>query len=126
METTHPPLLAPHQSRYQVFISVAILLSFITGAEIVAIWLPWVHWLLVALLVVLSAVKFGYVIFVFMHLRWDRWLCSAVFLIGLLLAGGTALSLVQLFAMNDSIPLTSQEEPPAPPTTPPPLPATSP
>jgi hypothetical protein len=112
METTHPPVLAPHQSRYQVFVSVAILLSFITGAEIVAIWLPWVHWFLVALLVVLSAVKFSYVIFVFMHLRWDRWLCTAVFLIGLLLAAGTAASLVRLFAVSESIPLTSQEEPP--------------
>ncbi|MFT3828928.1 MAG: cytochrome C oxidase subunit IV family protein [Opitutaceae bacterium] len=115
METTHPPLLAPHQSRYQLFVGVAILLSFITGAEIVAIWLPWVHWFLVGLLVVLSAVKFGYVIFVFMHLRWDRRLCTALFLTGLLLAGGTALALIRLFAVGDSIPLTSQEEPPAPP-----------
>lgn len=115
MDTTHPPVLAPHQSRYQVFVSVAILLSFITGAEIVAIWLPWFHWVLVAVLVILSVVKFSYVIFIFMHLKWDRWLCTALFLMGLLLAGGTAGALVQLFAVGDSKPLTSQEEPPAPP-----------
>jgi len=120
METTHPPTPLPHYSRYQLFVSVAILLAFITGAEILAIWLPWVHWFLIAVLVVLSLVKFSYVIFVFMHLRWDRLLCTLLFVMGLLLAGGTGWALLRLFAADDSLPLTSQTEPPpAPALTPP-------
>ena len=120
METTHPPVPLPQYSRYQLFVSVAILLAFITGAEILAIWLPWVHWFLIAVLVVLSLVKFSYVIFVFMHLRWDRLLCTLLFVMGLLLAGGTGWALLRLFAADDSLPLTSQTEPPpAPALTPP-------
>jgi len=111
METTHPPVPLPQYSRYQLFVSVAILLAFITGAEILAIWLPWVHWFLIAALVVLSVVKFSYVIFVFMHLRWDRLLCTLLFVMGLLLAGGTGWALIRLFAAEASVPLTSQPEP---------------
>ena len=113
METTHPPAPELGYSRYQLFVSVAILLAFITGAEIVAIWLPWVHWFLLAVLLILSVVKFSYVIFIFMHLRWDRRLCTILFLMGLFLAGGTGWALLRLFAAGDSLPLTSQEEPPA-------------
>ena len=120
MDTTHPPDSPQEISRYQLFVSVAMLLAFITGAEIVAIWLPWVHWLLVALLVVLSAVKFSYVIFVFMHLKWDRAFCTVLFLIGLVLAGGTAWALLRLFGAEASTPLTSQPEPPAAVTSSPP------
>lgn len=112
METPSPPAPLPHGSRYQLFVSVAILLSFITGAEIVAIWLPWVHWLLLAILAVLSVVKFSYVIFVFMHLRWDKRLCTLLFLMGLTLAGGTVWALILLFGSADSVPLTSQPDPP--------------
>jgi cytochrome c oxidase subunit 4 len=113
METTHPPVPERSTSRYQLFVTVATLLAFITGAEIIAIWLPWVHWLLLGGLVILSAVKFSYVIFVFMHLRWDRALCTILFVIGLVLAGGTAWALLRLFGAEDSLPLTSQPEPPA-------------
>lgn len=113
METTHPPAPATGLSRYQLFVNVAILLAFITGAEILAIWLPWVHWFLIAVLLVLSVVKFSYVVFVFMHLRWDRRLCTVIFLIGLFLAGGTGWALLQVFAAGDSVPLTSQPEPPS-------------
>ena len=36
----------------------------------------------------LSAVKFLFVIFYFMHLRWDKVFCTILFFIGLILAGG--------------------------------------
>lgn len=114
METAHPPAPASEHSRYQLFVSVAILLAFVTGAEVLAIWLPWVHWFLIAVLVLLSVVKFSYVVFVFMHLRWDRLLCTALFLTGLLLAAGTAWALLRLFGAPESVPLTSQTEIAAP------------
>ena len=110
MDTPEPHSPPPGYSHYQLFVSVAILLAFITGAEIVAIWLPWMHWFLLAVLLVLSLVKFSYVIFVFMHLKWDRRLCTILFLMGLFLAAGTGWALIRVFSAEDSIPLTSQPE----------------
>jgi cytochrome c oxidase subunit 4 len=83
-----------------------MLLAVITGVEIVAIGLPFATWFLVTSLVVLSVVKFLFVIFYFMHLRWDKAFCTILFFIGLVLAGGTMWALLHLFATEDSKPLT--------------------
>jgi cytochrome c oxidase subunit 4 len=56
-------------------------------------------------LVVLSTVKFMFVIFYFMHLRWDRAFCTIVFFIGLVLAAGTMWALLKLFGADASRPL---------------------
>jgi len=50
-------------------------------------------------------VKFLFVIFYFMHLRWDKPFCTILFFIGLVLAGGTMWALLTLFAAEASIPL---------------------
>ena len=84
-----------------------MLLAVITGLEIVIIFLPFVKWLLVTALVILSTIKFMYVIFYFMHLRWDKAFCTILFFIGLVLAGGTAWALLRLFGSPASTPLTS-------------------
>jgi len=60
----------------------------------------------VTTLVILSAVKFMYVIFYFMHLRWDKMFCTILFFIGLVIAGATMWALLKLFSVQDSIPLT--------------------
>ena len=83
-----------------------MLLAVITGVEIAVIGLPFAKWLLVSVLVVLSAVKFMFVIFYFMHLRWDKVFCTILFFIGLILAGGTMWALLQLFSTENSIPLS--------------------
>ena len=64
-------------------------------------------WLLVGALVAASVVKFLFVIFIFMHLRWDKAFCTVLFFIGLILAGGTMWALVQLFGAAASVPLSS-------------------
>ena len=64
---------------------------------------------LITSLVVLSVVKFLFVIFYFMHLRWDKAFCTILFFIGLILAGGTMWGLIMLFAIDDSIPLTAEQ-----------------
>src|SRR6266700_4224583 len=79
--------------------------SVITGVEIVCVYLPFAKWLLVTTLVILSAVKFMFVIFYFMHLRWDKPFCTILFFIGLTLAGGTMWALLQLFGADASMPL---------------------
>lgn len=92
-------------SKFQIYVNIAMLLAVITGVEIVGIYLPFAKWIIITALVVLSVVKFMYVIFYFMHLRWDKPFCTIMFFIGLVLATGTAWALLRLFMVHDSLPL---------------------
>ena len=93
------------ESKVQIYVNVAMLLAVITGVEIVGIYLPFAKWIIVTGLVVLSVVKFMYVIFYFMHLRWDKPFCTILFFIGLVLAFGTVWALLAIFSVKDSLPL---------------------
>jgi len=84
------------ESKFQIYVQIAMLLAVITGVEIVAVYLPFAKWIIVTSLVVLSAVKFLFVIFYFMHLRWDKPFCTILFFIGLVIAGATAWALIAL------------------------------
>ena len=95
------------ESKFQIYVQIAMLLAVITGVEIIAVYLPFAKWLLVTALVILSTVKFMFVIFYFMHLRWDKPFCTILFFIGLVLAAGTMWALIELFNAEVSIPLTS-------------------
>jgi cytochrome c oxidase subunit 4 len=95
------------QGKFWIYIQIAMLLAVITGLELVTVYLPFMTWLLVTVLVVLSTVKFMFVIFYFMHLRWDKAFCTILFFIGLVLAGGTMWALLKLFGAEASKPLTS-------------------
>ena len=92
-------------SKYQIYVQIAMLLAVITGIEIIAVYLPFAKWLIITSLVVLSTVKFMFVIFYFMHLRWDKPFCTILFFIGLVLASGTMWALLTLFGAEASIPL---------------------
>ena len=94
-------------SNFHIYVQIAMLLGIITGIEIVLIYLPFAKWLIVTGLVALSAVKFLYVIFYFMHLKWDKVFCTVLFFIGLILASGTMWALLKLFGAEASKPLTS-------------------
>jgi cytochrome c oxidase subunit 4 len=110
MDISLPPDAPGHphsQSRYNVYVQIAMVLSIITGVEILLIFLPFAKGLVIAALVALSAVKFLFVIFFFMHLRWDKLLCTAIFFIGLVLGGGTLWALVRLFGAAASVPPSS-------------------
>ena len=106
----------PHfeESKFQIYIQIAMLLAVITGVEIVCVYLPFAKWLLVSVLCVLSAVKFLFVIFFFMHLRWDKPFCTILFFIGLVLATGTVWALLQLFSADASKPLSTRLDSPHP------------
>jgi cytochrome c oxidase subunit 4 len=98
---------SPAQGRFFVFVQIAMILAIITGVELLIIFLPFPKPLLIGGLVLLSAVKFMFVIFFFMHLRWDKVLLTCVFFIGLVLGGGTLWALVSLFGATASVPLSS-------------------
>lgn len=106
--TTAPAAGHHEPSKFHIYVQIAMLLGVITGIEIVLIYLPFAKWLVVGGLVTLSAVKFLYVIFYFMHLKWDKVFCTILFFIGLILAGGTMWALLMLFGAEASKPLTSE------------------
>jgi len=107
--TTAPALAAGHHepSKFHFYIQIAMILAVITGIEVVLIYLPIAKWLVVTTLIVLSTVKFMFVIFYFMHLRWDKVFCTILFFIGLVLAGFTMYALIELFASDAGKPLTA-------------------
>ena len=92
-------------SKFQIYVQIAMLLAVITGIEIAIVYIPWAKWILITLLVGFSVVKFMFVIFYFMHLRWDKPFCTILFFIGLAIAGGTMWGLLALFAAEASAPL---------------------
>jgi cytochrome c oxidase subunit 4 len=92
-------------NKFPLYVQIAMLLAVITGVEIIGVYLPFAKWLIVTTLVVLSTVKFMFVIFYFMHLRWDKPFCTILFFIGLVLTAGTMWALLTLFGAEASIPL---------------------
>lgn len=105
---THPAAPAHHEpSKFHFYIQIAMILAVITGVEVVLIYLPIAKWFIVTSLIVLSTVKFMFVIFYFMHLRWDKVFCTILFFIGLVLAGFTMFALLHLFGADASKPLSS-------------------
>ena len=94
-------------SKLHIYVQIAMILGVITGVEIILVYTPWPHWFVFSALALLSAVKFMFVIFYFMHLRWDKVFCTILFFIGLTIAGATMWALLQLFGVADSVPLSS-------------------
>lgn len=106
--SAHAVAASHHEpSKFHFYIAIAMILAVITGAEVVLVYTPIVKWFVVTALVLLSAVKFMFVIFFFMHLRWDKVFCTILFFIGLVLAGGTMWALLHIFGADASKPLSS-------------------
>ena len=93
--------------RVKLFVIIALILGVITALEIAVLFMPIIDPVRIAMLVVFSLVKFALVIFIFMHLKWDRLFCTLLFLMGLSLASGTVTILIHVFKVKDSVPLTS-------------------
>ncbi|MBP7140809.1 MAG: cytochrome C oxidase subunit IV family protein [Opitutaceae bacterium] len=106
---THAPTAdAGHgENKFHVFVQVAMLLAVITGLEIVVIYLPLPYYAVFVSLAFLSIAKFMFVIFIFMHLKWDKVFCTLLFFLGLVLAAGTSIALHALFSAGASKPVGS-------------------
>jgi len=89
--------IAIETERYHHFITLALWLAAITGVEIVLIFLPLPAAVLLAVLALLSAVKFFAVILWFMHLIYDARLLFWLFFAGLVLAFATFTAVLMLF-----------------------------
>ncbi|MGA1204543.1 MAG: cytochrome C oxidase subunit IV family protein [Opitutales bacterium] len=92
----HSHIVQEHK-KYFTFFNVALALILITAVEIVIVYLPISKFIVLSALSILSLAKFLAVIWWFMHLRWDKALCTVLFIIGLLIATGTVTALLFLF-----------------------------
>ena len=81
------------------YAKVAALLGVITGVEVGIFYIGAIKDLLVAMFIVLSAVKFALVAMFYMHLRFDSRLFSGFFVGGLMLAASVILALMALFQL---------------------------
>lgn len=92
--------LIQEHKKYFTFFNVAMALILITAVEIVIVYIPINKFVVFSSLAILSLTKFLAVIWWFMHLRWDKALCTILFMIGLLVATGTVTALLFLFEVD--------------------------
>ncbi len=77
-EHEHPPL--------SLWVRIAIFLGIITASEVAIYYIPALEGVLVPLLVALSAIKFLFVIWYFMHLKYDDRLLTSIFMAALIIS----------------------------------------
>jgi cytochrome c oxidase subunit 4 len=79
------------------YLIVAAFLTLLTAMEVTVFYVRALKPALVPVLLLLSGAKFTLVVLFYMHLRFDRWPYSAVFLVQLFFAGAVIISLGLLF-----------------------------
>ena len=92
--------IAIETERYHHFITLALWLAAITGAEIVLIYVPLSMPVVLTILSAMSAIKFFAVILWFMHLIYDHKLLFWIFMCGLVLAFATFSALLALLSSD--------------------------
>ena len=90
---------AAHQTHASVgfYWMIAGVLGIITAVEVAIFYIPAIGGALVPSLLVLSAAKFLLVVMFFMHLKFDSWWFTGLFLAGLSLAIFMVVALVMLY-----------------------------
>lgn len=94
-----------HEGKFHLFVQLAMILAVITGLELLVIYMPLANWLIITLLMTMSAVKFGAVIWIFMHLKWDKVFLTILFFIGMIIGGGTLWALLLIHGADASTPV---------------------
>lgn len=84
----------PNALRY---VQIATILAILTAFEVTVYYMHSIRVYLVPILLVLSSVKFVMVVLFYMHLKFDSRLFSALFTLGLMIAGAILLALLFMF-----------------------------
>jgi len=86
----------PHEGeneKYHTFVNLALVLSAITGVELVLVYMPFNSIFIFTVLLALSLFKFVAVIAWFMHLLYDKLIMTLAFGTGMVIATGTFVAL---------------------------------
>ncbi len=81
------------------YVVIAILLAVLTGLEVTVSYSRPLQPVLMPVLIILAAAKFSLIAMFYMHLKFDQWPFSVIFLFQLFIAGGVILSTVLLLAV---------------------------
>ena len=106
--TVSPVAPADHhgaEGKFHVFVSLAMALAIITGGELLIIYLPLPAWFIITGLMGMSVVKFVAVVWIFMHLKWDKAFNTILLMMGMVIAGGTMWALLLLHGAKASVPV---------------------
>ena len=100
--------VAEESKRFFTFFNLSMLLVAITGIEIVIIYVQTFDGsYIIGILFATSILKFIGVVWWFMHLRWDKFLNTVLFLMGLVIAVATYIAVIY---MGDSHPVIEKFE----------------
>jgi len=80
------------------YLIIAAFLVVLTAMEITVFYVHALRPVLVPVLIVLAAAKFALVAMFYMHLKYDKWLLTGVFVFPLMIAALLLISLILLFA----------------------------
>ena len=81
-----------------LYLIIAVFLVVLTAMEITVFYVHALRPVLVPVLIVLGAAKFALVTMFYMHLKYDGWLLTGVFVFPLMMATVLLVSLILLFA----------------------------
>ncbi len=81
-----------------VYVTVAVILTILTAMEVTVFYVPAVRPVLVPVLLLLSGAKFVLVVMFYMHLRFDSWPYTAIFVCQLFIASAVIMLLHALFS----------------------------
>ena len=82
----------------RLYLIIAVFLIVLTAMEITVFYVHALRPVLVPVLIVLGAAKFALVAMFYMHLKYDGWLLTGVFVFPLMIATVLMVSLILLFA----------------------------
>jgi heme/copper-type cytochrome/quinol oxidase subunit 4 len=94
----HPQDGAAHHPGVGIYLMVAVFLVVLTGMEITVFYVVALRTVIVPVLLILAAAKFALIAMFFMHLRYDSWTLSGIFIFPLVIATLLLASLLMLFA----------------------------
>ena len=89
---------AAHHPGVAIYLIVAAFLCLLTGMEITVFYVPALKAVIVPVLLILAAAKFALIAMFFMHLKYDSWTLSGIFIFPLVIATLLLASLLMLFA----------------------------
>jgi cytochrome c oxidase subunit 4 len=89
---------AVHHPSVGIYLMVAVFLVVLTAMEITVFYVPALKTVIVPVLLILAAAKFALIAMFFMHLRYDSWTLSGIFIFPLVIATLLLVSLLMLFS----------------------------
>jgi cytochrome c oxidase subunit 4 len=86
-----------HHPGAATYVIIAVFLVVLTAMEVTVFYVHALRPVIVPVLIVLAAAKFALVAMFYMHLKYDGWLLSGVFVFPLMIAMVLMVSLILLF-----------------------------